>query len=92
LKTLDKDRELTLSFFPSEDGWVVRLDEFSLAGSGSSQDEAVTDLASSFKYWFEHGVLETTKPVPKRQLLMEIGSKKVTRKTRVQELLDVAGE
>ena len=84
---LDPRRELTLSFFPDSGGWAVRLDEFDLAGIGATKDDAVKSLAESFEAYMGRGVLEHAKPVSRKQLLMEKGSKKEIQKIQLADLL-----
>jgi hypothetical protein len=84
---LDPDRELTLSFFPDGQQWAVRLDEFNLAGTGATKDDAVRSLAESFTAYMGRGVLEHASPVSRKQLLLEKGSKKAIEQMRIKDLL-----
>lgn len=86
---LDPERELTLSFFPDNPGWVVRLDEFSMAGAGSTKEEAVQKLAESMKIYLDRGVLDHAKPVGGWQVTKErLGAPtKETETIRLKDLL-----
>lgn len=65
------DRPVTLTFVPTKDGWAVRLDEFSLAGVGATEEEALDSLAESLRDYGARGALEQTVPVSARELEKE---------------------